>query len=140
MSQVMTKEECFQTVLFECDMRESKAELLAKCEAAGMWTPEELARATRAYKSADIRRLAKQKGWVDKDGNPVKLYNVVGINPRSGKKQRMYVDLRYCNFAERVQIVTDYLKRSEYCLGQAKEVYDDSCRVYGRKFQKLFQF
>lgn len=142
MSAVVTREELFQLVLIErASGEETVGELRQYCIDAGMFEHDQgVQRAAESYMDRVIRKLARQGGWVNKDGEPLKLYNVVRPDPKTGKPCHFYVDLRLATFEERAYLVRDRLSKSDYFRKEALDIYTDSVKVFGRKFQKLFQF
>jgi hypothetical protein len=138
---VITREEQFQEVLFTCTGEETKDELREKCVAAGMFEDDRrLLKAAELYMDRVIRDLARQKGWTDKDGDPLELVNVMRADKRTGKKVNCYIDLRMAGFEDHVYLVKDRLAKAKYFHEEARRFYDDGCRKFGRKFQNLFQF
>lgn len=142
MNATVTREELFQQVLIEkATGEETTEELRQYCIEVGMFEFDRgLKRATEAYMDRVIRGLARQKGWVDRDGRPLRLFNVVRNDPETGKPTHVYVDLKFATFEDRRYLVNDRLSKANYFHAEAKEIYDDSVKVFGRKFQKLFQF
>lgn len=142
MSAIVTREELFQQILIDkVTGEETVEELRSYCIDGGLFEHDRgLKRATESYMDKVIRRLARQDGWVDKDGAALRLYNVVRVDTESGKAKHLYVDLRLASFDDRVYLVKDRLSKAAYFHEEAKEIYRDSCKKFGRKFQRLFQF
>lgn len=142
MSAIVTREELFQQILIEkVTGEETVDELRSYCIEGGLFEHDRgLKRATESYMDGVIRRLARQDGWVDKEGEPLRLFNVVRVDTATGKAKHLYVDLRLASFDDRVYLVKDRLSKAEYFHKEAEDIYRDSCKKFGRKFQKLFQF
>src|SRR3954462_15193647 len=95
----ITREELFQDVLYTCTGEETKDDLRARCIEAGMFEDDRgLKRAAEAYMDRIIRDLARQKGWVDSNGDPMELVNVVRKDKATGRPVHFYVDLRLVTF------------------------------------------
>src|SRR5580704_17948459 len=104
MNATVTREELFQQILIEkVTGEETVEELRLFCIDGGLFEHDRgLQRATEKYVDGVIRRLARQKGWVDKDGEDLMLFNVVRVDTATGKAKNLYLDLRLASFNDRV--------------------------------------
>lgn len=142
MHQAITREELFQQII-EAHAHEplTTTQIRILCDRAGLFDGDpRVAQADARVKDAIIRGLARQKGWTDKDGNPVELFNVVRTNPRTSKEEHVYLNLEIATFEDHVYLVKDRLAKADYFRDQAKDIYQHGCKMHGRKFQRLFRF
>lgn len=142
MPSAMTQEELFQEIIATRTRGdESSVEFRAICIAAGLFEDDPgIKKARESYMDRRIRALARMGGWVDKDGNPTELVNIVRANKSTGKKVHHWIQLRLLTFEDQVYLVKDRLRKHSYFYDEAKRYYDDGCTKFGRKFQKQFQF
>lgn len=142
MHHAITQEELFQQIL-EAHAHEplTTAQIRILCERAGLFDGDaRVINADARVKDAIIRGLARQKGWTDKDGNPIELFNVVQVNPKTSKEEHVYLNLEIATFDHHVYLVKDRLSKADYFREEAKNIYTHGCKKFGRKFQRLFQF
>lgn len=141
MNEVVTIEELFQRALLDLGKEATAESLVHKLDTLGAFEYDRrVTRAIDLIKLRIVRDLARQGGWVDENDEPIEVVNVHRINPETGKKVHWYLDLGLCTFDDQKQLVQDRLNKAEYFRGEARRFYEDGCRKFGRKFQRLFQF
>jgi hypothetical protein len=77
---------------------------------------------------------------MDKDGDVPELVNVVRFDPKTGKKVRPYVDLRFAGFEDVADLLRHRSSMAHYVTDERDRFLKIGCERRGRKFQKLFQF
>jgi hypothetical protein len=145
MALMRTREEAFQDAINRSQGEETVDELIALTDEVDMWDDDPgLRKAERNYKANVIRKLARQGGWTDADGNPTELFNVKRQDPSTGEVAQLYIQPKFATLQDFTHLVRDRQRKGEYFYSEARRIYDLGCQQLcgadRRKFQQLFQF